>query len=172
MEDLNSQLSALLGPDGMRKLQEMANLLVGPTGTAAPAAPVAETPSAPPPAPAAPAASTAPVGQNLPDPAQLMSMAGMLSRMMNGGNAGQEGGSGGSSGGTGGIDPGALLRMGELMQRMNEENSDTRLLQALRPHLHGERAGRIDEAMNILRMMSILPALQQGGFFGGPRPGG
>ena len=166
MEDLNSQLSALLGPDGMRKLQEMANLLVGPTGTAAPATPVAEPPSMPPPA------STAPVGQNLPDPAQLMSMAGMLSRMMNGGNAGQDGGSGGSSGGTGGIDPGALLRMGELMQRMNEENSDTRLLQALRPHLHGERAGRIDEAMNILRMMSILPALQQGGFFGGPRPGG
>lgn len=186
MDDLTTQINALLGPDGMQKLQEMANVLVGPTGgassTPSPSAPLQ---AAPPPQAAAPAPDTGqpapmgqtapnppvqptqpmnqspPMGQSMPDPAQLMAMANMLGQAM--GN----GGSTAPGGGAGGLDPGALMRMGQLMQQMNQETPDTRLLQALRPHLHGERAGRIDEAMNIMRMMSILPALQQGGFFGG-----
>ncbi|MBE6778621.1 MAG: hypothetical protein E7541_04455 [Ruminococcaceae bacterium] len=59
-----------------------------------------------------------------------------------------------------------LSRLLPLVGSLSQENDDTRLLQALRPYLHGERAGRLDETMKLLRLIKLLPLLQGGGNHG------
>ena len=59
------------------------------------------------------------------------------------------------------------------MGSLNKDDDDTRLLQALRPYLHGEREQRLDEAVKLLRLSHLLPLLQTQGLFGGkPAEGG
>ena len=60
----------------------------------------------------------------------------------------------------------ALSRMLPLLGSLNKEDNDTRLLQALRPYLHGEREQRLDEAVKLLRLSRMLPLLQAQGLFG------
>ena len=62
----------------------------------------------------------------------------------------------------GGIDMAALSKVLPLLGQMNQENEDTRLLAALRPYLHGQRAERLEESMRLLRLMKLLPLLQEG----------
>lgn len=64
---------------------------------------------------------------------------------------------------SGGIDTAALARILPLLGQMNQENEDTRLLCALRPYLHGQRAQRLEESMRLMRLMKLLPLLQEGG---------
>lgn len=59
-----------------------------------------------------------------------------------------------------------LTRLMPLMGAFNQEDDDTRLLQALRPYLHGERSERLDETMKLLRLTKLLPLLQEQGIFG------
>lgn len=61
----------------------------------------------------------------------------------------------------------ALAKLAPLMGALSQETDDTRLLQALRPYLHGERAGRLDESVRLLRLTKLLPLLQQVGLFSG-----
>ena len=62
----------------------------------------------------------------------------------------------------------AMAALGGLMPLLGGgENDDTRLLKALRPYLHGPRQGRLDEAMQLLRLLRLLPLLQAGGLPGG-----
>lgn len=61
----------------------------------------------------------------------------------------------------------ALAKLAPLMGALSQESDDTRLLQALRPYLHGERAGRLDESVRLLRLTKLLPLLQQAGLFSG-----
>lgn len=63
----------------------------------------------------------------------------------------------------GGIDMAALSKVLPLLGQMNQENEDTRLLAALRPYLHGQRAERLEESMRLLKLMKLLPLLQEGG---------
>lgn len=63
----------------------------------------------------------------------------------------------------GGIDTAAISRLLPLLGQMNQENEDTRLLAALRPYLHGQRAERLEESMRLLKLMKLLPLLQEGG---------
>ncbi|MBR3778612.1 MAG: hypothetical protein IKL13_02670 [Clostridia bacterium] len=63
----------------------------------------------------------------------------------------------------GGIDTAAITRILPLLGQMNQENEDTRLLAALRPYLHGQRAQRLEESLRLLRLMKLLPLLQEGG---------
>ena len=65
------------------------------------------------------------------------------------------------------VDLAALAKLAPLMGAFSQESDDTRLLQALRPYLHGERAGRLDESVKLLRLTKLLPLLQQTGLFGG-----
>ncbi|MBQ5840825.1 MAG: hypothetical protein IIW40_02605 [Clostridia bacterium] len=57
----------------------------------------------------------------------------------------------------------AIAKLAPLLSSMGQDNNDTRLLQALRPYLHGERAGRLDETMRLLRLLRLLPMLQESG---------
>lgn len=74
---------------------------------------------------------------------------------------------------SGGIpDLGMLQKLMPLMGAFDREDDDTRLLQALRPYLHGERAGRLDETMKLLKLTRLLPLLQEQGILGGSKRGG
>ena len=63
----------------------------------------------------------------------------------------------------GGIDMAALSKVLPLLGQMNQESEDTRLLAALRPYLHGQRAERLEESMRLLKLMKLLPLLTEGG---------
>ena len=62
------------------------------------------------------------------------------------------------------VDIGRLLPM---IQKINNKKSDKRceLLMALRPHLSEERQQRVDRAVKILRVIDMLPLLQESGIF-------
>ena len=66
-----------------------------------------------------------------------------------------------------GVDLTALTKLLPLLGNMNADNEDTRLLSALRPYLHGQRAVRLEESMRLLRLMKLLPLLREGGGIGG-----
>lgn len=66
-----------------------------------------------------------------------------------------------------GVDLSALTKLLPLLGNMNADNEDTRLLSALRPYLHGQRAVRLEESMRLLRLMKLLPLLREGGGVGG-----
>ena len=61
----------------------------------------------------------------------------------------------------------ALTRLLPLLSGMGQDNEDTRLLQALRPYLHGPREQRLDEAVRLLRLAKLLPLLQEQGILKG-----
>lgn len=61
------------------------------------------------------------------------------------------------------IDMAAISKILPLLGNLNQENEDTRLLAALRPYLHGQRAERLEESMRLLRLMKLLPLLTEGG---------
>ena len=69
-------------------------------------------------------------------------------------------------------DVGALTRLLPLLTGVGEESEDTRLLAALKPYLRGERARRLDESMRLLKLVKILPLLQEQGVLGGGVGGG
>ena len=62
-----------------------------------------------------------------------------------------------------GVDMTAITRLLPLLGNLNRENEDTRLLSALRPYLHGERAQRLEESMRLLKLMKLLPLVTEGG---------
>ena len=61
----------------------------------------------------------------------------------------------------------ALAKMAPLLAGMNKEDENTALLKALRPYLHGEREKRLDDAIQMMKMMKLLPLLQDKGLLGG-----
>lgn len=65
-----------------------------------------------------------------------------------------------------------LTKLLPLLGKTHEDNEDTRLLAALRPYLHGERAKRLDESMQLLRLARLLPLLQEQGILSGIGGGG
>lgn len=72
-----------------------------------------------------------------------------------------------AAGDEGGLpDLGALAKLAPLIGAFGGENDDTRLLQALRPYLHGEREQRLEDTMKFLRLAKLLPLLQEQGLFG------
>lgn len=62
-----------------------------------------------------------------------------------------------------GVDMAAISRLLPLLGNLNQDSEDTRLLQALRPYLHGHRAERLEESMRLMKLMKLLPLLQEGG---------
>ena len=60
-----------------------------------------------------------------------------------------------------------LLQLMPLLQNASAETDDIRLLHALRPYLHGERAKRLEQAGRMLRLRGMLPLLQQSGLLSG-----
>ena len=107
------------------------------------------------------------LGSGQEEPAQkaatpdLSSLLGALS----GGTAPQETGPS-----LGGITPQTLslmTRLGPLLSQANREDNATRLLRALRPLLGESRQKKVDEAIQILQMLRLLPLLKESGVFSG-----
>ena len=63
------------------------------------------------------------------------------------------------------IDINMIMKLQGIFSKMNCDDSNVNLLRALRPHLKNPQ--KVDGAINILRMMSVLPALEESGIFGG-----
>ena len=63
------------------------------------------------------------------------------------------------------VDMSMLMKLQGIFSKMNCEDSNVNLLRALRPHLKNPQ--KVDGAINILRLMSVLPALEECGIFGG-----
>ncbi len=69
-----------------------------------------------------------------------------------------------------GLNPQALslmTRLAPLLNRANREDDATRLLRALRPLLSEGRQKKVDEAIQILQMLRLLPLLKESGVFSG-----
>ena len=73
---------------------------------------------------------------------------------------------------SGGPDLTALTRLLPLVSGLGQDNEDTRLLQALRPYLHGQRAERLEDTVRLLRMARLVPLLQEQGILPGIGGGG
>lgn len=58
---------------------------------------------------------------------------------------------------------GTFMRLAPMLQSVNRENDSTRLLRALKPFLHQDRAKRVDSAIRLLSIMQMLPLLKNSG---------
>ena len=61
----------------------------------------------------------------------------------------------------------AIGKLAPLLGNISEGDKNTQLLTALKPHLSRERQDKIDQAIKLIRLINILPALQQSGLLNG-----
>lgn len=59
----------------------------------------------------------------------------------------------------------SLLKIQQIFSRISCDDKNIALLRALRPYLHEPQ--KADEAIRLLQLLSVLPALQECGIFGG-----
>lgn len=73
-------------------------------------------------------------------------------------------------GGLGGLNLGALSALGGILGGLNGNggsgDKNVQLLRALQPHISASRAGRIDDAVRIMQLMSAWPAIRDSGLLG------
>ena len=132
MEDLSRKISELLAdPQTLAQIKDLAGMFQQGGAGASAGAPSSAVSSA------APAVSSAPVVSSA---------------------------IGSGTGMTDGFPDAAMLgmvkRLAPLLHSFREEDESTRLLQALKPFMHEERAKRIDGAIRLLHMMKLLPLLK------------
>ncbi len=63
------------------------------------------------------------------------------------------------------IDINMLMKLQSIFSKMSCSDQNVNLLMALRPHLKEPK--KVDSAINVLRLLSVLPALGESGIFGG-----
>lgn len=66
-----------------------------------------------------------------------------------------------------GLDMEMLMKMLSLFESFNQPNDNERFLLALKPLLHEENRPKIDSAIRLLKLFSVLPMLRDSGLFGG-----
>ena len=59
---------------------------------------------------------------------------------------------------------GSIMKVMKLLNGAQDDNR-TRLLLALRPHLSEKRQKRVDQAVKLLKLASVLPAIGESGLF-------
>lgn len=91
-----------------------------------------------------------------------------ISSLLNGLSGGQSVDSGNA---VPGFDLGMLMRIKNLLSRAQADDKYVGLLYALRPHMRDENRHKIDEAVRIMQLVSILPLLKESGLFGGEKGG-
>lgn len=64
-----------------------------------------------------------------------------------------------------GLDPEMLLRMLSLFEVFNQPSDNERFLLALKPLLREENRSKIDSAVRLLKLFSLLPLLRESGLF-------
>lgn len=133
MDDLSQKIESLLNsPEGMQKIQAALSSL----GGSAP-----DTGADPPPA--------QPAGKDT--LAQLLSgLAGPDSTQTDTPQASSDGGL---------PDLTRIMQLMPLLSSLNKEDENTALLKALRPLLHGEREKRVDDAIQMMKLMKLVPLL-------------
>lgn len=65
----------------------------------------------------------------------------------------------------GGINIDMFMKIGEIMSKLSEQDKNTELLLALKPHLRDENQSKIDTAVKLFRLISLLPYLKDSGLF-------
>lgn len=60
----------------------------------------------------------------------------------------------------GSISPEMLKQISTIMSMMNKKDHRSELLEALKPHLSERRRKRADEAMQMMKLLDIMPLLQ------------
>lgn len=64
---------------------------------------------------------------------------------------------------TGLPDAAMLMKLGELMQGGGSDDKNTALLRALRPHLGERRQQRLDKALRLMQLWSMMKTMQKSG---------
>ncbi len=111
------------------------------------------------------------MGELLSDPEslkQLQELAQMLQAESGGAEAEPQKGASGTGASSedstaGGFDMGMLLRVQELMSMMQNNDADTQLLLALRPHLKESRQKKVDQAVKLLKLYAVFSAVKENG---------
>lgn len=73
--------------------------------------------------------------------------------------------SGRSEGLFSGLDPEMLLKMLSLFETLNQPDDNERFLLALKPLLREENRPKIDSALQLIKLFSLLPILRDSGLF-------
>ena len=139
MPDLSEQLSSILqNPQAQDSIRQLMGMLEQPAQNAqSPPCAAANTPPAPP--------------QNQP-PLDLSTLLGKLSQPPS------------PSPEQPAFDINTLLKIQQIFSKMNCDDKNICLIRALRPYLKDPK--KADDAINILRLLSVLPALRDCGIFG------
>lgn len=139
MPDLSEQLSSILqNPQAQDNIRQLMGMLGQPAQNAqSPPCAAANTPPAPP--------------QNQP-PLDLSALLGKLSQPPS------------PSPEQPAFDINTLLKIQQIFSKMNCDDKNICLIRALRPYLKDPK--KADDAINILRLLSVLPALRDCGIFG------
>lgn len=166
MEDINEAIGSILSdPQKMEQLRAVAQSLgLGPPADAA--EPAADTaPAVPAPQPAPSAAAPAASGSGI-DPAAIASIMQNLQKMQS--TFGNSAATGASAAPAQGAQPNlsALTQIAQVMEAMNQEDHNTELLRALKPHFSEARATRIDDAIRVMQLMRAWPVLRESGLLG------
>lgn len=80
-------------------------------------------------------------------------------------NADSKADSGQSEGLFSGLDPEMLLKMLSLFETLNQPDDNERFLLALKPLLREENRPKIDSALRLMKLFSLLPILKESGLF-------
>ncbi len=139
MPDLSEQLSSILqNPQAQDSIRQLMGMLGQPAQNAqSPPCAAANTPPAPP--------------QNQP-PLDLSALLGKLNQPPS------------PSPEQPAFDINTLLKIQQIFSKMNCDDKNICLIRALRPYLKDPK--KADDAINILRLLSVLPALRDCGIFG------
>ena len=65
-----------------------------------------------------------------------------------------------------GLDPEMLFRMLSLFEMLNQPDDNERFLLALKPLLREENRRKIDSAIRLLKLFTVLPVIKDSGIFG------
>ena len=70
------------------------------------------------------------------------------------------------------IDMNTVLMLQRAMSAMGQEDKNTELLRALKPHFSPERAKKVDDAIKIMQLIRLLPMAKELGLFDKLKGGG
>lgn len=83
-------------------------------------------------------------------------------------------GSSSSQAGAPSLDLNTIMLMQRAISALNQDDQNTELLRALKPHFSEERAKKVDDAIRILQLIRLLPLVKDLGLFnrlkGGDNP--
>ncbi|MBQ4100110.1 MAG: hypothetical protein IJC83_01040, partial [Oscillospiraceae bacterium] len=65
------------------------------------------------------------------------------------------------------INPEMIMKITGALSSLKTDDKDVALLRAIKPFISDERKHKVDEAVKILKLLSLLPLLKDSGFLGG-----